>query len=193
MVNNKDSFVFNLVRYLDVLGADIVVVESDRTSISAIEDLDVDGIVLSPGPSHPQNAGICLPLVKALAGKMPILGVCLGHQVIGEAFGWPTKRAIAPTHGQAMTIRHSGSELFKGLPASFDVGLYHSLIVRRPSGSKSEPLRVDALSVRGEIMAMSHKELPIWGVQFHPESILTQNGMMVLENFLSLVKRHSQQ
>lgn len=186
MLNNKDSFVFNLARYFTELGCDMQIVDSDRVSLAEIEAMSPEALVISPGPCTPAEAGISMAAISALGDRLPILGVCLGHQAIAAASGWPVIRARSPAHGRAAPISHSGKRLFEGLPQSFEVGLYHSLIAEAPEGTG--PLIVDAMSPAGEVMALSHVEKPVYGIQFHPESILTQHGPALLSNFLSIAK-----
>ncbi|MDJ0919558.1 MAG: aminodeoxychorismate/anthranilate synthase component II [Henriciella sp.] len=186
MLNNRDSFVFNLARYFEELGEEICVVDSHETTLTDIRSQKPRAIIISPGPCAPQQAGISLEAVKTFAGDIPILGVCLGHQVIAEAFGWRAVRSASPTHGLAANITHSASDLFAGLPSPLPVGLYHSLIVE-PVADHID-LQVDARSPQGEVMALSHRDLPIYGVQFHPESVLTEHGYDLLENFLRLAR-----
>ncbi len=181
LIDNYDSFVYNLARYLQELHEDTQVVRNDALSLADIETLNPQAIVLSPGPCGPDQAGICLELVRSFAGRIPILGVCLGHQVIAQAFGGHVKRAGKPMHGKASRITHNQNDLFDGLPDPLQVGRYHSLSIEAP-----EALDVLSTSPDGEIMAVRHKELPVWGVQFHPESILTHHGHDLLKNFLKL-------
>lgn len=187
MLNNRDSFVFNLARYLTVLGEDVEVVDSDRAEVSGIRQIAPDAIVISPGPCTPQEAGVSLAVIRELGGETPILGVCLGHQAIASAFGWPVRRAICPAHGRAVAIRHRGERLFRGLPHEFNAGLYHSLIAVAPQ--EDTRLMIDAVSPAGEVMAVSHADKPIYGIQFHPESILTEHGPLLLGNFLELARK----
>lgn len=184
MLNNRDSFVFNLARYFRELGCAIEVVDSDRVTVAGIAAMAPEALVISPGPCTPAEAGVSLEAISALGGRVPILGVCLGHQAIAAASGWSVTRAKTPAHGRAARITHTGQRLFEGLPPAFDVGLYHSLIAERPEGSSD--LVTDAVSPSGEVMAVSHKELPIYGIQFHPESILTAYGPELLKNFVNI-------
>ncbi len=185
VIDNYDSFVHNLARYLVLLGGEVRVVRNDAIAVAAIRDLAPAAIVLSPGPCTPDEAGITCDVLRQLSGTLPILGVCLGHQAIGSVFGGRTVRARFPLHGQASPIHHAGSRLFAGLPDPLTVGRYHSLIVE-PSAELDEALRVDARSAEGEIMALSHRSHPTYGVQFHPESVLTPCGLDLLRNFLAL-------
>ncbi|MGU3537629.1 anthranilate synthase component II [Methylobacterium sp. A54F] len=187
VVDNYDSFVFNVVRYLEELGESVRVVRNDATDVAAIRALAPDAVVISPGPCTPAEAGVSLPAIRELSGSVPILGVCLGHQAIGQAFGGRVERARRPLHGQATPVSHERRGLFAGLPAPMQVGRYHSLIVAPQPGMEAE-LAVDARSPEGEIMALSHRRHPTWGVQFHPESVLTENGHAVFDNFLGLAR-----
>jgi len=184
MIDNYDSFTYNLVQYLRELGEEVVVYRNDKITISEIEELHPKRLVVSPGPCTPTEAGISVLAVKHFAGQLPILGVCLGHQSIGQAYGGRIVRAERLMHGKTSPIFHEGRELFDGLPDPFDATRYHSLLVERTS--LPECLEVTAWTEEGEIMGMRHRELPVWGVQFHPESILTVSGMDVLKNFLEM-------
>ncbi|SHO59891.1 anthranilate synthase component 2 [Pseudoxanthobacter soli DSM 19599] len=181
IVDNYDSFVFNIARYFTELGAHALVVRNDTVTVDEIANDLPDAIVLSPGPCTPDEAGISLDVVARLSGRVPILGICLGHQAIGQAFGGRVVRARRPLHGQSAPIRHHGGGLFSGLPSPLAVGRYHSLIVDLPAGS---PLTVTARSSEDEIMALAHHSHPTFGVQFHPESIVTEHGYDLLANFL---------
>src|ERR1041384_5480488 len=193
MIDNYDSFTYNLVQYLGELGADVRVHRNDQISVDEVAALKPTHIVLSPGPCTPNEAGICLELIEKLKGKFPILGVCLGHQAIGQAFGGKVVRARNVMHGKTSRIHHRQHGMFKQLPSPFTATRYHSLIVERDGlpadfeltawtqqgvGLKTDPQDVD------EIMGLKHKSLPIEGVQFHPESILTEHGHDLLRNFL---------
>ncbi len=184
MIDNYDSFTYNLVQYFGQLGEDVVVYRNDRISLEEIERLAPERIVISPGPCSPGEAGISVAAIKHFAGKVPILGVCLGHQAIGEAFGGKVVRSAYLMHGKTSPIHHDGKGLFKGLPNPFEATRYHSLIVERPTFP--DCLEITAWVETGDIMGLQHRELPIWGVQFHPESILTMNGMDILRNFLEM-------
>lgn len=186
MIDNYDSFTYNLVQYFGQLGEQVVVYRNDRITLEEIERLAPERIVISPGPCSPSEAGISVPAVKHFAGKIPILGVCLGHQSIGEAFGGRVVRSAYLMHGKTSPIRHNGKGLFKGLPDPFQATRYHSLVVER--STFPDCLEITAWVEEGEIMGLQHKELPIWGVQFHPESILTERGMDILRNFLEMTK-----
>ena len=189
VLDNYDSFTYNLVQYFGELGAEPVVYRNDALSVDEILALKPTAAVLSPGPKTPAEAGIAVPLVRALAGRVPILGVCLGHQAIGEAFGGRVVRADRLMHGKTCPVVHQGDELFDGLPSPFTAMRYHSLVVE--AGSLPRDLVITAWSgdraKDAEIMAMKHRKHPIYGVQFHPESIGTEHGKRLLENFLKVV------
>jgi anthranilate synthase component 2 len=182
MIHNYDSFTYNLVQYLGELGQDVKVVRNDEMTVDAVERLAPERIVLSPGPCTPNEAGISLELVHRFAGRVPILGVCLGHQAIGQAFGGKVVHAKALMHGKVSQIHHSGAGVFRGLPTPFQATRYHSLAVERASCPAD--LEVTAWTEDGEIMGIRHRSLPVEGVQFHPESILTEHGHALLANFL---------
>ena len=183
VVDNYDSFVFNVVRYFEELGETVRVVRNDALDVPGIRALNPEAVVISPGPCTPAEAGVSLSAIRDLSGEVPILGVCLGHQAIGAAFGGRVERAGRPLHGQATPIRHDGAGLFTGLPQPMQVGRYHSLIVT-PTPEMERQLSVDAVSSEGEVMALSHRAHPTWGIQFHPESVLTENGHALFSNFL---------
>jgi len=184
LLDNYDSFTYNLAQYLGELGCQVEVHRNDRISVEQIAQRKPERIVISPGPCTPQEAGICVELIRKLAGKIPILGVCLGHQAIGAAFGGKIIRAPKLFHGKTSQIRHDGSGVFRGLPNPFTATRYHSLIVERKSLPKE--LQVTAETDDNIIMGMQHLEYPLMGVQFHPESVLTESGKQLLKNFLSL-------
>lgn len=185
VIDNYDSFTYNLVQYLGELGADLEVVRNDKVSVQELLNLRPERVVISPGPCTPREAGVSVETVRAFAGKVPILGVCLGHQCIGEAFGGRIVRAKRLMHGKTSWIRHNGREIFHGLEQPFEATRYHSLVIERES--LPDCLEVIAESEDdGEIMGVRHRELPIWGVQFHPESILTREGKKLLKNFLEI-------
>ncbi len=187
VVDNYDSFVYNLARYLGELGAPRVVVRHDEVTVDYIAGLNPAGVVLGPGPRAPDQAGVCLGVVERLSGVVPILGVCLGHQAVVQAFGGRVRRAGRPRHGMASDVHHDGRGLFRGLPRPMPVGRYHSLVADPAPGG---PLRVVARSLDDdEVMAVAHATHPTWGVQFHPESVLTPDGRALLANFLGLVAR----
>ena len=183
MLDNYDSFTWNLVQYLGELGAAVKVVRNDAMSLDDIEALHPERIVLSPGPCTPNEAGVSVPLVRRFAGRVPILGVCLGHQAIGQAFGARIVRAQRVMHGKLSSVVHDERGVFADVPSPFNATRYHSLAVER--ASLPEVLGVTATADDGEIMAIRHRELPIEGVQFHPEAILTEHGRKLLENFLA--------
>lgn len=184
LIDNYDSFTYNLVQYLGELGAGVEVYRNDQITLDEIERLSPERIVISPGPKTPREAGICLDLIRRFAGRMPILGVCLGHQAIGEAFGGRVVRAPELMHGKISSISHDQRTLFAGLPNPFPATRYHSLIVERESLPGC--LEVSATSPSGLIMGLRHRSLKVEGVQFHPESIMTEAGKQLLENFLLL-------
>jgi len=186
MIDNYDSFTYNLVQYLRELGEEVEVYRNDKISLAEIETLNPTRLVVSPGPCTPNEAGISVEAIKHFAGKLPILGVCLGHQSIGQAYGGKVVRADRLMHGKTSPIFHDNRELFVGLPDPFDATRYHSLLVER--SSLPECLEITAWTAEGEIMGMRHRDLPVWGVQFHPESILTVAGMNMLNNFLQMTK-----
>lgn len=184
VLDNYDSFVFNVGRYLERLGAETVIHRNDKVSVSEVEASGANAIVVSPGPCSPKEAGISCDLVRTLSGRIPILGVCLGHQVIGDVFEGHVTRALRPMHGRASVMLHDGANLFEGLPLDTKAGRYHSLIIEE-TPAMLEHLAVDARSPDGEIMALTHHRHPTFGVQFHPESILTENGTAIFANFLN--------
>jgi para-aminobenzoate synthetase component 2 len=182
MIDNYDSFTYNLVQYLGELGAEVTVRRNDKIDIAGIRALKPDGIVISPGPCTPAEAGISVELLETLGGEFPILGVCLGHQCIGEAFGGKVIRADRLMHGKTSPVMHDGRTIFEGMPNPFDGMRYHSLVV--DPGSIPACLEVSAHTAEGEVMGLRHKSLRIEGVQFHPESIGTPHGKTLLHNFL---------
>lgn len=184
MIDNYDSFTYNLVQYLGELGQEIRVFRNDQISVEAIEEMRPERIVISPGPCTPKEAGISVDVIKRLSGKIPILGVCLGHQAIGEAFGGEVVRAGRLMHGKTSMIHHDGKTIFQHLPNPFEATRYHSLIVKRETLPSC--FEISAETKEKEIMGLRHKEFPVEGVQFHPESILTKEGKVLLKNFLSL-------
>jgi para-aminobenzoate synthetase component 2 len=188
VIDNYDSFVFNVVRYLEELGAPVRVARNDALDVAGIRAANPEAVVISPGPCSPTEAGVSLAAIRGLSGEVPLLGVCLGHQCIGAAFGGRIERAARPLHGQATAIAHDGTGLFRGLPAPLRVGRYHSLIVAPEAGMEPH-LAVDAVSPEGEVMALSHRRHPTYGVQFHPESVLTEHGHALFGNFLELARR----
>ncbi len=184
MIDNYDSFTYNLVQYLGELGEDVRVYRNDKITLQQIEDLRPDRIVISPGPCTPKEAGVSVETIRQFAGRMPILGVCLGHQSLGVAFGGEVIRAQRLMHGKTSMISHDGKTIFHGLPSPFEATRYHSLLVN----PKNLPdcLEVSAKTAEGEIMGLRHRTLAVEGVQFHPESILTKSGKDLLRNFLKL-------
>jgi anthranilate synthase component 2 len=186
LIDNYDSFTFNLVHFLGDVGAACVVRRNDTLSVAEALALQPEAIVLSPGPCTPNEAGICLDLVAAAAGKIPVLGVCLGHQAIGQVFGGEVKRAPVPMHGKVSRVFHQGTDIFAGLPSPFQATRYHSLIVER--ATLPEVLVPTAWTEDGIIMGLRHQVFPIFGVQFHPESIASEHGHELLANFLAIVR-----
>lgn len=184
MIDNYDSFTYNLVQYLGELGQDIKVFRNDRITIKEIEKLNPEKIVVSPGPCTPKEAGISVEVIRHFAGKVPLLGVCLGHQSIGAAFGAEIINAPRLMHGKTSMIHHDGKTIFKGLPSPFEATRYHSLIIKKET--LSDNFIISAWTDKNEIMGIRHKKLLIEGVQFHPESILTKTGKDLLRNFLRL-------
>jgi len=184
MIDNYDSFTYNLVQYLGELGEDLKVFRNDKITISQIEKLRPKKIVISPGPGRPNDAGVSCLVIKELGKKIPTLGVCLGHQCLGEVFGGKVVQAKRIMHGKTSKIYHKRDVLFRGVDNPFEATRYHSLLVEK----KSLPadLEIIAWTKEGEIMGLRHKKFPIWGVQFHPESILTKSGKQILKNFLSI-------
>ncbi|MEW9103922.1 aminodeoxychorismate/anthranilate synthase component II [Paenibacillus sp. S-12] len=182
VIDNYDSFTYNLVQYLGELGEEIQVYRNDEIDIQGIEKLQPDHLLLSPGPCTPNEAGITLDVIAHFKGKIPIFGVCLGHQAIGQAFGGKVVRAQRLMHGKTSPIYHEQQSVFEGLPSPFTATRYHSLLVDR--GSLPDCLEITATTEEGEIMGLRHKEYPIEGVQFHPESIITDHGHQMLRNFL---------
>jgi anthranilate synthase component 2 len=188
LIDNYDSFTYNLWHYLSELGAEVVVERNDALSVADVERMRPDGIIISPGPGRPIDSGITVDLVKATR-TTPLLGVCLGHQAIGEAFGGEVVRAPAPMHGKVSAIRHDGTGVFRDLPSPFNATRYHSLLVDH--ATLPNVLRVTAWTDDGLIMGVAHHELPLHGVQFHPESIASEHGKQLLRNFLELAAGHA--
>lgn len=186
MLDNYDSFTYNIVQYFGELGAEVIVARNDEITIEEIEAINPDLICVSPGPCTPTEAGISVELIKHFAGQIPILGVCLGHQAIGAAFGGNIIRAKELMHGKTSSITHSGSDIFTDIPSPYTVTRYHSLAIERDT--LPECLEITAETEDGEIMAIAHKELPIFGVQYHPESVLSDYGHELLNNFLKYAK-----
>ncbi len=186
LIDNYDSFTYNLVHYLGELGADVVVKRNDAVRADEALMLGARGLVISPGPCDPDKAGICLELIKKAARRLPILGVCLGHQAIGQAFGGKVVRAPAPMHGKVSVMTHNGDGIFAGIPSPFRATRYHSLIVERET--LPDCFEVTSETEDGVIMGLAHRSLPIYGVQFHPESIASEHGHRLLKNFLGLAQ-----
>lgn len=184
IIDNYDSFTYNLVQELGELKEDIKVFRNDKITIKEIQKLSPQRIIISPGPSIPKNAGISLSVVKYFAGKIPILGVCLGHQCIGEAFGGRIIRAKKIMHGKTSMITHDNKTIFSNIPNPFEATRYHSLVIEKQT--LPDALEVSAVSEDGEIMGVRHRKFPVEGVQFHPESILTKHGKQILDNFLRI-------
>lgn len=184
LIDNYDSFTYNLVQYLGELGANCLVYRNDQISISSLTKIVCQYLVISPGPGRPAEAGISLKAISILAGKVPILGVCLGHQCIGKIYGGRIIRARRLMHGKSSLIYHDGQTIFQGLPNPFPAIRYHSLLVERET--LPDCLEISAETVEGEIMGLRHKKYPVEGVQFHPESIMTEEGKKILKNFLEL-------
>ncbi len=189
LLDNHDSFVYNLDRYLKQLGQATLVVRSDAITLDSILRLELDAIVISPGPKAPDDAGCSMEVVRRLSNQVPILGVCLGHQAIGQAFGGKIVRANQPMHGKSSMIEHNGSRLFQNIPNPFQVGRYHSLVI--DPETLPENLKVTAWTDDQTIMAIEHTSMPVFGVQFHPESILTEDGYQLLTNFLNAAGLHA--
>lgn len=187
LIDNYDSFVHNLARYFQNAGPETRVIRNDQISIAEIEDLAPEAIILSPGPCTPPSAGISIDIVRRLGQRFPVMGVCLGHQAIGEAMGLKTLRGPAPVHGEASAVYHNGNGLFEGLPSPLQGGRYHSLIMSEPS--IGDMLEVTARDENGIIMAVQHRADPVYGIQFHPESILTEHGPALIDNFLKTASR----
>ena len=189
MIDNYDSFVYNLNAYIQELGRKITVKRCDEITIEEVEQMNPDGIILSPGPKRPWDAQLCVEITKKLAGKIPILGVCLGHQVLGYSWGVAVEKGEKPMHGKVTKIHNNGTGLFTGLPEEFSVTRYHSLIVKEET--LPSDCQVDARAEDGAVMGISHRTLPLYGVQFHPEAVLTEYGHEILENFCQICERKS--
>ena len=187
VIDNYDSFTYNLVQYLGTLGAEPEVVRNDAITVDALEARPLDGLVISPGPGEPRDAGITEEAIRRFAGRVPVLGVCLGHQALGEVYGGRVVRAARLMHGKTSPILHKGRGLFAGLDNPFEATRYHSLIVDRPS--VPDVLEIVAWTPEGEVMGLKHREHESWGVQFHPESVLTRPGLQLIENFLTLCRQ----
>lgn len=186
MIDNYDSFVYNLKAYLQELGQDILVRRSDELTLDDIQAMQPQGIILSPGPKRPWDAQLCVDTVRRFGGKVPLLGVCLGHQVLGHCAGAVVEKGTRPMHGKVTRVRHNGTGLFAGLPREFNVTRYHSLVVRQDT--LPEDYQVDCVAEDGAVMGLSHRTLPLFGVQFHPEAVLTEYGHELLENFCRMAE-----
>ncbi len=184
VIDNYDSFTYNLVQYLGEMNVDLQVHRNDQISLDQIHDLHPERILISPGPCSPRESGISNEIIRTFGSKVPLLGVCLGHQCIGHTFGANVIVNYRMMHGKTSPIKHNGRDLFLGMPNPFAATRYHSLVISRET--MPESLEITAETEEGEIMGIRHRELPIWGVQFHPESILTESGRKILENFLTL-------
>ena len=187
VIDNYDSFTYNLVQYLGTLGAEVEVFRNDAITAEELKSRPIEGLVISPGPGEPRDAGVSEPAIRALGGAVPILGVCLGHQALGEVYGGRVIRAQRLMHGKTSPILHKGRGVFAGLDNPFEATRYHSLIVERDS--LPERLEVVAWTPEGEIMGLKHRDHETWGVQFHPESVLTKPGLKLIENFLTLCRQ----
>ena len=187
VIDNYDSFTFNLVQYLGELKADLRVVRNDEVTLDQIRDLNPERILVSPGPCSPREAGLSNDIIRTFGPQLPLFGVCLGHQCIGHTFGGEVVVNYRMMHGKTSPIQHDGKDLFAGMPNPFNATRYHSLVIKRDTLPAC--LEITAETAEGEIMGVRHRELPIWGVQFHPESILTENGRQIMANFLTLQKR----
>ena len=186
MIDNYDSFVYNLKAYLQELGRDILVRRSNELTLDDIQAMQPQGIILSPGPKRPWDAQLCVDTVRRFGGKVPLLGVCLGHQVLGHCAGAVVEKGARPMHGKVTRVRHNGTGLFAGLPREFNVTRYHSLVVRQDT--LPEDYQVDCVAEDGAVMGLSHRTLPLFGVQFHPEAVLTEYGHELLENFCRMAE-----
>ena len=186
MIDNYDSFVYNLKAYLQELGRDILVRRSDELTLDDIQAMQPQGIILSPGPKRPWDAQLCVDTVKRFGGKIPLLGGCLGRQVLGHCAGAVVEKGVRPMHGKVTRVRHNGTGLFAGLPREFNVTRYHSLVVRQDT--LPEDYQVDCVAEDGAVMGLSHRTLPLFGVQFHPEAVLTEYGHELLENFCRMAE-----
>jgi len=182
IIDNYDSFTYNLVQYLGELGAEMRVFRNDEAGVEEIERAGPDRLLISPGPGRPEGAGVTLASIEHFAGRVPILGVCLGHQAIGQLYGGKVVRGPEPVHGKAVSVKHDGRTIFEGVPQGFAAGRYHSLVVERES--MPDVMEISAETDEGVVMGLRHRELDIEGVQFHPESILTEHGKTLLSNFL---------
>ncbi len=193
VIDNYDSFTYNLVQYLGELGEQPEVYRNDAITLNQVDEMRPDAIVISPGPCTPHEAGISIELIRRFGSKIPLLGVCLGHQAIGEAYGGRVVRASRVMHGKISQVIHDGTELFAGIPSPFGVMRYHSLVVEAETLPASLKVTAVASDAPGEIHALQHRTHPVWGVQFHPESILTEHGRALLQNFLGLARSRTAQ
>jgi len=184
VIDNYDSFTYNLVQYFGQIGVEQRIFRNDQITADEAVALNPDRVMISPGPCSPNEAGVSLDIIRAFAGKKPILGVCLGHQAVGHYFGGHVVRAERLMHGKTSPILHRGTDIFKGMPNGFNGTRYHSLLVER--STFPEALEITAETAEGEVMGLRHRTMPIWGVQFHPESIATDDGMRILQNFMEL-------
>lgn len=189
LIDNYDSFTWNLYHYFLELGAEVTVVRNDAISVDDIRDMDLEGIILSPGPCTPDQSGICLDVIKSFGQTLPILGVCLGHQAIGQVLGGSVVRAKKVMHGKISAVEHEGTGIFHGISSPFNATRYHSLILER--GNLPDCLEITAATADGSIMGIQHENLPLYGVQFHPESIASDFGHKLLKNFINICKRHN--
>jgi anthranilate synthase/aminodeoxychorismate synthase-like glutamine amidotransferase len=187
LIDNYDSFTYNLYQYLSELGADVDVIRNDALTVDDVETINPDGIVLSPGPGRPEDAGVCIPVIERFVGRIPILGVCLGHQAIAAAYGAKIVNAPELLHGKTSYVHHDGTGLYQGVRPEFQAVRYHSLVADRKTLPDS--LIVDAETSEGLVMGIRHREELLYGVQFHPESIMTDDGKILLQNFLDVVER----
>lgn len=190
LIDNYDSFTYNLYQYFGELGEEITVIRNDRLTIDDIKQLNPEAIILSPGPGRPENAGICVDVIKAFQGSIPILGICLGHQAIGYAFGATIDRADNIMHGKTSQVEHTCSDVFEGLPQHLEVMRYHSLVINKQTVPE-ELFVLGTTTSDEEIMAVKHKQFPIYGLQFHPESVGTVHGKKMLANFLAEIRKES--
>lgn len=190
MIDNYDSFVYNLKAYIEESGREILVKNCDEITIEEIEKMNLEGIILSPGPKRPWDAKLCVKVVERFQKKLPILGVCLGHQVIGHCTGATVCKGQRPMHGKVSRIQNFGTGIFKDLPKAYHVTRYHSLVVQKDT--ISDEFQIDAVSEDGAVMGISHKKYPVFGIQFHPEAVLTEYGHEILENFCSIAEKNIQ-
>lgn len=188
MIDNYDSFVYNLKAYIQELGRDILVKRCDEITLEEIEHMQPEGIILSPGPKRPWDAKLCMEVTERFQGQIPILGVCLGHQVLGHCCGAVVQKGERPMHGKVTELKNNGTGVFAGLPEKYKVTRYHSLVVKKES--VPEEYQIDAVSEDGAVMGISHKTWPVYGVQFHPEAVLTEYGHELLENFCRIAEKN---